>query len=149
MRFVSVSAAMIATAAIAGCAQPSAPPTPAAAPALPPLAGNTQFFGAGVSATAGCPTLEWNLAPAGDVPGHYHGIVFFSDLSGIGYADGMVATDGKISGTIKSVYAKGPEGTIAGVRTANGIQVQVTGPGCSSANIVLPSSAIGEDTGRG
>ncbi|MBV8458980.1 MAG: hypothetical protein JO122_20490 [Acetobacteraceae bacterium] len=144
MRLMAVSLTLGAAAILAGCSQPAQPAaTASAAPAaLPPatLDPNTQFVGAGVNSPPGCPTLQWDLAPTGE-PGVVHGIAFFSDLSGIGYVTGSVAQNGQIQGSVKSVYGTGPEGTITGTRTSNGIQVQLAGQGCSNVTIVLPSSS--------
>ena len=142
MRLIAVSATL-AAALLAGCSQPAPPPaqTAAAGPALPPMAPNTQFVGAGSQQNPpGCPKLQWNIAP-GPTPGTAVGLVFFSDVSGVGLLNATISPSGQISGTVKSAYGTGPDGTLSGTRTANGVQVQLSGSGCSNVAVTVPASS--------
>jgi hypothetical protein len=142
MRLIAVSATLAATALLAAC-NPPAPNTAAtaAAAATPAFTGGQEFVSLGVDAAPGCPSIQWDLQPTGD-PGTYRGIVFFADLSGIGYANGTVGRDGTITGTVHSVYGRGPDGNITGVRNANGLQVRIDGQGCSNLTVTLPAAGV-------
>jgi hypothetical protein len=152
MRLIAVSVTLAAAAIVAGCTQPNQAPTATAAAAPAPTfqtaAGNQRYVSVGVVAAPGCPGVQWDIFPSGP-PGSYRGIVFYSDLRGVGYLNGTIDNAGKISGTVESVYQDGPAGTLTGMRTANGVQVQLMGTGCSNITVTLPSRTLAVGGGRG
>lgn len=96
-----------------------------------------------------CPTMEWSVVPIPrGVAGTVKGIIFYSDMSGVSQLSGSIAADGKIASTMKSIYGKGPEGQVTGMRGPEATHVELRGSGCANATFTLPRwgnvSAVGD-----
>jgi hypothetical protein len=89
--------------------------------------------GVSTGMTSGCPATEWHIKPVpptGAVT--VTGVAYFSDMSGISLIKGTRSAEGAISGTVTSVWGKGPSGKFSGQRTGNTVHVELKGPGCSA-----------------
>jgi hypothetical protein len=89
--------------------------------------------GVSTGMNSGCPATEWHIKPVpptGAVT--VTGVAYFSDMSGISLIKGTRTAEGAISGTVTSVWGKGPSGKFTGQRTGNTVHVDLKGPGCST-----------------
>lgn len=89
---------------------------------------------AGVSSgmQTGCPATEWHIKPVpptGAVT--IAGVAYFSDMSGISRITGTRTAAGVISGSVISIWGKGPTGKFTGQRTPTSVHVELGGTGCS------------------
>lgn len=86
------------------------------------------FAGMTGSSVANCPNIAWRIG--GDSAGALHGIMWYSDMSGLSEATGSI--NGKnVRLTLKSVMGNGPVGTVTGVV---GQGATLTGTGCANAS---------------
>jgi len=120
----------------------------APATAAPPVPG---YVGEASSSVAGCPFILWRLARHEN--GEVTGIVYYSDLSGLSMAKGMMDKAGKFHLDLSSSMGNGPTGTVDGTRSSNGRVIAVMkGEGCAnmrlnirpSINLNAPSASKGE-----
>lgn len=92
--------------------------------------------GVSTGMTSGCPATEWHIKPVpptGAVT--LTGVAYFSDMTGISLIKGTRGADGAISGTVTSVWGKGPSGKFTGQRSASGVHVDLKRPGCSNHTV--------------
>lgn len=105
----------------------------------------TGFTGATPSSVAGCPYLVWRLVNSAN--GAIHGIVYYSDLSGLSSVAGTMESDGKFTLTLtKSGIGSGPVGTVTGTRSADGhIVATLVGEGCANNSVnIAPASNMND-----
>jgi len=86
-----------------------------------------RYAGMTGSSVAGCPNIAWRIGQSPS--GALHGVLWFTDLSGMSQADGtMKGNDFNL--TLRSVMGNGPVGSVTGVR---GQSARLTGTGCANA----------------
>lgn len=136
---------LIAASALGGCTTPGtvAATTPSTAAPVPAYGGNVTttggvsgYVGSAQSTVPGCPYIAWRLAR--NANGQVHGIVYYTDLSGVSMATGTVTPDGAFNLTLTSQMGNGPTGTIVGHRMPDGAgDATLTGPGCANTHVVM------------
>jgi hypothetical protein len=99
-----------------------------AATAQTQMAYTPRYSGMTGSSVAGCPNIAWRIgqSPSG---GTLHGMIWFTDMSGMSQADGSINGD-HFNLTLRSVMGNGPVGTVTGVR---GQHARLVGTGCANA----------------
>jgi hypothetical protein len=92
------------------------------------------YSGQQASSVAGCPNLIWRLAR--DTNGSVHGILWYSDMSGLSEVTGT-SDSGSFNLSTRSVTGVGPVGTIVGHRNAStgATQATMTGSGCANMKV--------------
>lgn len=136
---------LIAALGVGGCTAPGTPMAAASAPTAAPVpayGGNVTttggvpgYVGSAQSTVPGCPYIVWRLARAN---GQVHGIVYYSDLSGMSMATGTVTPDGVFNLTLTPQMGNGPTGTISGHRMPDGSgEATLTGSGCANTHVVM------------
>jgi hypothetical protein len=94
-----------------------------------------KYAGQAKSSVAGCPNIIWRLAQ--DPNGAVHGMVWYSDLSGMSQATGT-AQGGVVRITLKSAMGNGPVGTAEGKKSTTGTSyATLTGEGCANMHMVM------------
>lgn len=102
-------------------------------------------------ANTNCPMVTWVIHPVGNPEsGDLSGVVWFTDMSGVSLARGMMDKAGQFSLALSSVSGSGPTGTVTGVRAQNGaLTADLNGPGCSQPHVRMTRVALEAPQGSG
>ncbi len=104
--------------------------------------GNGMYYEAvGRAAMPGmtCPALTWAIHPVGAPEnGGLSGVLWYTDMSGVSLARGMMGKDGKFTLDVAPISGSGPTGTVSGTRQPNGaLMADLNGPGCAKLHISM------------
>ncbi len=103
----------------------------------------TMAFEGMARANPQCPMVTWVIHPVGNpASGGLSGVVWYTDMSGISLARGMMDKSGKFSLALSAVSGSGPTGTVTGTRASSGaLTADLDGPGCSKLHVrMMPTS---------
>ena len=102
-------------------------------------------------ANANCPMVTWVIHPVGNPEsGGLSGVVWYTDMSGVSLARGMMDKTGKFNLALSAVSGSGPTGTVTGIRAQNGaLTADLDGPGCSKLHVRMTRMALEAPQGSG